>query len=288
MSATLNADSFVRYFPGCATVAIPGRSHPVREYRLEDILQQTGYDVPENSEYAKKKGPNKREGMTKSELRRRYSNYSANVIGSLEIVDESIINYELLAQLLLYIVDNEENGAVLVFLPGIMEISKAMDEIRRIEKFQTPAFRIFPLHSSLSTAEQVAVFEVPPEGVRKIVLASNIAETSITIEGTRRIHGAFAKVVHFVSLSYVVTTWSFRLDVVFVVDSGRVKENRRDEIKETPALVECWVSRASAKQRRGRAGRVRAGVAYHFFSRCVAPMQLIHATSRNHLTLFVF
>lgn len=66
---------------------------------------------------------------------------------------------------------------------------------------------------------------------------SDIAETSITIE-----------------------------DVVFVVDTGRVKENRRDEVNETPTLVECWVSRASAKQRRGRAGRVRPGTAYHLYS----------------------
>jgi HrpA-like RNA helicase len=56
-------------------------------------------------------------------------------------------------------------------------------------------------------------------------------------------------------------------DVVYVVDTGRVKENRKDEINETPTLVETWVSRASAKQRRGRAGRVRPGVAYHMFSR---------------------
>lgn len=67
--------------------------------------------------------------------------------------------------------------------------------------------------------------------------ATNIAETSITVS-----------------------------DVVYVVDSGRVKENRRDEIKEAPALVDCWVSKASAQQRRGRAGRVRPGVAYHLFS----------------------
>jgi ATP-dependent RNA helicase DHX36 len=53
---------------------------------------------------------------------------------------------------------------------------------------------------------------------------------------------------------------------VYVVDCGRVKENRKDEINETPTLVECWVSRASAKQRRGRAGRVRPGVAYHMYS----------------------
>lgn len=75
----------------------------------------------------------------------------------------------------------------------------------------------------------------------------DIAETSITIE-----------------------------DVVYVVDCGRVKENRIDEVNETPTLVECWVSRASAKQRRGRAGRVRPGVAYHMYSGYVPfvlPMQ---------------
>jgi HrpA-like RNA helicase len=81
------------------------------------------------------------------------------------------------------------------------------------------------------------VFKVPPRGIRKIVLSTNLAETSITVE-----------------------------DVVYVVDTGRVKENQRDEVKETPALVETWVSRAAAKQRRGRAGRVRPGIAYHLFS----------------------
>ena len=121
---------------------------------------------------------------------------------------------------------------------GMMEITKAIDELHRIEFFQSPAVRICPLHSSLSTSEQTAVFEVPEEGIRKIVISTNIAETSITIE-----------------------------DVVYVVDCGRVKENRKDEVNETPALVECWVSKASAKQRRGRAGRVRPGIAYHMFSR---------------------
>lgn len=56
-------------------------------------------------------------------------------------------------------------------------------------------------------------------------------------------------------------------DVVYVVDSARVKENRQDETNQMMTLVECWVSRASAKQRRGRAGRVRPGISYHMYSR---------------------
>jgi HrpA-like RNA helicase len=65
----------------------------------------------------------------------------------------------------------------------MMEITKAVDEMHKKEFFQSPAVVIYPLHSSLSTKEQTSVFEIPPEGVRKIVVGTNIAETSITIEG---------------------------------------------------------------------------------------------------------
>lgn len=236
-----------------------GRAHPVTEYRLEDVLQLTGYEVQEDSDYALKENTPRK--FSKSALRKMYyPKYTTRVIHSLSIVNENVINYELLASLLEHIATNEEEGAILVFMPGMsfaffllliftpspssffspirplyltgmMEITKAIDELRKSTFFQSDEVILCPLHSSLSTFEQTAVFDVPPEGVRKIVIATNIAETSITIE-----------------------------DVVYVVDCGRVKENRKDEINETPTLVECWVSRASAKQRRGRAGRVRPGI----------------------------
>lgn len=83
-----------------------------------------------------------------------------------------------------------------MFLPGMMEIGKAADEMRRKELFQShDRVIIYPLHSSLSTAEQSAVFDVPPPGVRKIVLATNIAETSITIEGKDH-QGSFMQSLH--------------------------------------------------------------------------------------------
>ena len=77
----------------------------------------------------------------------------------------------------------------------------------------------------------------PKKGVRKIVIATNIAETSITID-----------------------------DCVCVIDTGRVKETRYDHARKMAPLLQTWVSIASAKQRRGRAGRVRSGVCYHLFS----------------------
>ena len=89
----------------------------------------------------------------------------------------------------------------------------------------------------MSTVEQKAVFNHPKNGLRKVVVSTNIAETSITID-----------------------------DVIYVIDSGKVKENRYDHEKNMAQLVETWVSLASAKQRRGRAGRVQPGICYHLFS----------------------
>eukprot|EP01048_Picozoa_sp_COSAG05_P007660 COSAG05_NODE_546_length_8763_cov_12.991228_6_plen_539_part_00 len=98
-------------------------------------------------------------------------------------------------------------------------------------------FRILPLHSTLSTQEQQRVFEKMPKGVRKVVLSTNIAETSVTID-----------------------------DVVFVIDCGRHKENRFDPVNRMPQLMETWVSRANSRQRRGRAGRVRPGHCFFLFT----------------------
>ncbi len=98
-------------------------------------------------------------------------------------------------------------------------------------------FKLVPLHSSLSSEQQSAVFEKPRNGVRKIVLSTNIAETSITID-----------------------------DCVFVIDVGRMKEKRFDPLKSMESLDTVWVSRANALQRKGRAGRVRPGFCFHLYT----------------------
>ncbi|GAB2246649.1 hypothetical protein Droror1_Dr00002142 [Drosera rotundifolia] len=84
------------------------------------------------------------------------------------------------------------------------------------------------------------IFERPPPNVRKIVLATNMAEASITIN-----------------------------DIVFVVDCGKAKETTYDALNNTPCLLPSWISKASARQRRGRAGRVQPGECYHLYPRCV-------------------
>ena len=94
---------------------------------------------------------------------------------------------------------------------------------------------VLQLHSTLSLAEQDKVFDYPPEGVRKVIISTNIAETSVTIDGVR-----------------------------FVCDSGKVKEMTYDPVCKMRRLKEFWVSRASAEQRKGRAGRTGPGVCFRY------------------------
>ena len=126
MSATLNADAFPSYFGGCPVVSIPGRTHPVTEYRLEDVLLLTGYDVRSGSDYTLKTSTGNLQFPSKSKLHQLYHpKYPSSVISSQETVDEIVINYELLAALLQHIGSDSEEGAILVFLPGMAEITKA-------------------------------------------------------------------------------------------------------------------------------------------------------------------
>ena len=84
-------------------------------------------------------------------------------------------------------------------------------------------FVVYPLHSGIPSKDQRSVFIKPPKGVRKIILATNIAETALTIE-----------------------------DVAFVIDTGRAKEKSYDPHLKTSTLQETWISQASAKQRKGK------------------------------------
>ena len=91
-----------------------------------------------------------------------------------------------------------------------------------------------------SWAVQKLIFNPAPPGVRKIVVATNMAETSITIN-----------------------------DCVYVVDLGKSKETSYDALNNTPCLLPSWISQASARQRRGRAGRVQPGVCFHLYPQAV-------------------
>jgi ATP-dependent RNA helicase DHX57 len=255
MSATLNASAFKAYFKNAAVLQIPGFTFPVQEHYLEDILQVTAY-AP-SGEYLKRghggsaapqssRAPGEfqapdaaAERTFLGELARR--GYLESVRHALTSMDQSLINYDLSVRLIEHVCTRMDPGAILVFLPGLAEISKLRDMCASNQKIRDStggAKYLIGLHGSLDTSEQRMIFEHPPPGVRKIVIATNIAETSITID-----------------------------DVVYVVDSGKCKENGYDPNTRMQLLVERWVSRASAKQRRGRAGRVAAGRCFRLYTR---------------------
>ncbi|CAE8725742.1 unnamed protein product, partial [Polarella glacialis] len=129
-------------------------------------------------------------------------------------------------------------GGILVFLPGWDDIDRLKRRLRDHKVFgDQNRFWILPLHSQVRLEQQKEVFNKPPIGVRKIVLSTNIAETSLTID-----------------------------DIEIVVDCGRAKETSYDSFLRVPTLNTSWVSRASLAQRAGRAGRTAPGVCYHLFS----------------------
>ncbi|MEJ2165547.1 MAG: ATP-dependent helicase HrpB [Desulfobacterales bacterium] len=129
-----------------------------------------------------------------------------------------------------------ESGSILVFLPGAPEIRQAA---RLLEKaLLGPEWIIAPLFGNLSRSDQDRAIAPPPDGKRKIVLATSIAETSLTIE-----------------------------DIRMVVDSGLQRVPRFDVRSGMTRLVTLPVSQASAEQRRGRAGRTGPGICLRLWSR---------------------
>jgi ATP-dependent helicase HrpB len=127
-----------------------------------------------------------------------------------------------------------ETGSVLAFLPGAAEIRRAETQLR--ERLADPAVDVVALYGALEAQAQDRAIAPAPSGRRKIVLATSIAETSLTIEGVR-----------------------------VVVDSGLARVPRYEPDVGLTRLETVRVSRAAADQRRGRAGRTEPGVCYRLW-----------------------
>ncbi|KAM6920019.1 ATP-dependent RNA helicase DHX30 [Lycodopsis pacificus] len=211
MSATGDKQRLSEYFGGCPIVKVPGFMHPVKDKYLEDVLSEMGrpLQAQKRVETDKRGG---REDITPD------TDFVADVI---EHIDRC-----------------GEPGAVLCFLPGWQDIKAVQEKLEGRPHFSSGSQMIVPLHSSLSVSDQQAVFQRPQEGQRKIVLATNIAETSITID-----------------------------DVVHVVDAGTHKEHNYDPRTKVSCLDTVWISHSNVTQRKGRAGRCQPGQSYHLFPR---------------------
>uniref|UniRef100_A0A8D0FNL5 Putative ATP-dependent RNA helicase DHX57 n=1 Tax=Strix occidentalis caurina TaxID=311401 RepID=A0A8D0FNL5_STROC len=267
MSATLNAELFSQYFHSCPIINIPGEKHSFL-YVLEDSSPYRRKTKQENKQNGRQKrtafeeveedlrragilegtdtvvrdsDPDQK--LTLKQLLTRYKGVNKTVLKTMSVMDLDKVNLELIEALLEWIVAGRHSyppGAVLIFLPGLAEIKMLYEQLQSNALFNNRHSKrcvVYPLHSSLSSEEQQSVFVRPPAGVIKIIISTNIAETSVTID-----------------------------DVVYVIDSGKMKEKRYDPSKGMESLEDTFVSKASALQRKGRAGRVASGVCFHLFS----------------------
>lgn len=161
-------------------------------------------------------------------------NYLEQILGKITSILESPIQHNRkkknkeFTDNLPFEIENNENSAILVFLPckdDIYALKNSLDALNQ-------DIIVLPLHSSLSKSEQSCVYKKYDQ--RKVILSTNIAETSITID-----------------------------DVVFVIDSGRCKYKLRN-LNSVVYRID-FISKSSAKQRSGRAGRIKAGVCFRMY-----------------------
>ncbi|TMW64738.1 hypothetical protein Poli38472_011618 [Pythium oligandrum] len=239
MSATMNAELFVNYFSSsakspCPVLDIPGFTYPVESHFLEDVIAKTSYQVPKKLLVNKKKASDAQDENAREKL---VSEMTPQEL--VARIDDSRIDYELCVHLVKHLVESSSNqhGAILVFLPGTAEIKRLMEMLNQQKEVGSRLW-VLALHGSLSGADQSLVFRPPPKGKTKVILSTNIAETSITIN-----------------------------DITVVIDTGKVKEMVYDSQLRRSQLLDCWASRAACDQRKGRAGRVQAGTCYRLFSR---------------------
>ncbi|XP_068105350.1 ATP-dependent RNA helicase DHX29 isoform X2 [Hyperolius riggenbachi] len=265
MSATVDSDKFSSYFSHCPIIRISGRTYPVDVYHMEDIVEETGFVLEKDSEYCQKfledeeeitltitgKGGHSKiyqeflpvQADSGMEVSPYYQKFSPRTRHAVLYMNPNKINLDLILELLVFLDKSAQyrnvEGAVLIFLPGLADIQQLHDLLSTDKRFSDRRrYKLIALHSILSSQDQAEAFVLPPAGTRKIVLATNIAETGITIP-----------------------------DVVFVIDAGKTKENRYHESSQMSSLVETFISKASALQRQGRAGRVREGFCFRLYTK---------------------
>jgi ATP-dependent RNA helicase DHX36 len=289
MSATLQMETFERYFEGAGKIAIPGRVFPVSELYMDEVAATLykqpifrqwlgpgilcgGINIPAGAEgdwnekawktvVFQHTKPEDRESLwglrekgLESQMTAPFS--KARLVDGLrkhDVLQQSSLafDYPIIEALILHIDRMHKAqtqaaqqsgeavkppGTILVFLPGWGDIDQMLK--RLVQNFDKNRFKVLPLHSQVTPEQQSEIFEPAPPGIRKIVLTTNIAEASITVEGTE-----------------------------FVIDSGRAKEVSYDPYLKVGTLTTSWISQASAKQRAGRAGRTQGGLCFHLFCR---------------------
>jgi len=226
MSATLNGSQFSQFFNDCPVLHVPGFMHPVQSFYVKEVLEMINYQPLME--------------LTRDEDDFEAFKQSLREIrdgGDSEVADIQDYQVNIIAALVETLHRGDQEGGILVFLPGWEDICRL---VRILEDIGLPLqdALILPLHGSMSGDEQRLIFQPPFGGKRKIVIATNIAESSVTID-----------------------------DIVFVIDCGRAKMKMFDPTKNFATLKPEWISKANSTQRKGRAGRLRPGKVFRIYSR---------------------
>jgi len=263
MSATLKADDFAQYFQkingdlALKPVHVPGRMFPVEDYYWEDACEWLGFSPPLPRA---NKGKGKGKKGSSAEVVRPDDNQLWKIYDAIKACDvakgrpgaeraddygektltacwcwkENEVYIDLICELVKFFHEKEMmgDGAILIFLPGWGDISKIFIQLYNSGE----NYKLIALHSLMTPEQQQEAFERPPKGKRKVVLSTNIAEASVTID-----------------------------DVVYVIDCGVRKERSYNPETGVSSLDAKMVSKANAIQRKGRAGRVQAGLVVHLF-----------------------
>eukprot|EP00397_Hematodinium_sp_SG-2012_P005557 GEMP01005577.1.p1 GENE.GEMP01005577.1~~GEMP01005577.1.p1 ORF type:complete len:1137 (+),score=248.43 GEMP01005577.1:74-3484(+) len=236
MSATISLQKFILYFPGSKVVEIAGRNFPVETFFLEDAVELLSFDTHSTNFRSQP------DSLMVCDNR-----YSEATRRTLRSMSEQEVNYTLVEKIIDWVMNQAENpemhGSVLIFLPGWEVISHMMKHLRRV--FNEKCL-FLPLHSQVPKEEQRRVFDNAPPGKIKVILSTNIAETSVTIR-----------------------------DVVYVIDSCRCKirwfQASHTSGVMTPAMLSRldvhWAAKHNLTQREGRAGRLRPGFCFRLCTR---------------------
>ena len=233
-SATIDADRFSQHFSGAPVIEVSGRTYPV-EIRYRP-LGKAGFRAKEIAETEN----------VQFDLDDETDFMSENLLGIprkaktearwLEEDDEE----EAIEEAILDAADDllrQGDGDILVFLPGEREIRDVADHLRKYQGRSTKLkhIEVLPLFARLSIEDQQKIFK--PHSLRRIVLATNVAETSLTVPGIK-----------------------------YVIDAGLARVNRYSTRAKVEQLQIEKISQAAAKQRAGRCGRVSNGICVRLYS----------------------
>ncbi|KAL1595678.1 hypothetical protein SLS60_009367 [Paraconiothyrium brasiliense] len=273
MSATMDTRLFSEYLPNevdgkstpCPSLDVPGRLFPVKEKYLDDILKEitkghseefltlAARDKDDTSEYLiAERAFERADGGAVSVADEVVKSVASSIDwkkvqgqngSEAASKEEGLVPIALLVATIAHICETTADGAILAFLPGLQEITAVEALMKQHAVFgldftDEVAFRIHLLHSTVPADQQRAIFGPIPADCRRIILSTNIAETSITVP-----------------------------DVKHVIDLGKLRQNTYAHEQRVSALRTVWESDSNARQRAGRAGRVSDGNYYALYSR---------------------